>query len=361
MLIKSNTKIDHATLATTVGRLNHVAHIIPQGRHFLNRIRNDEQKADKHRSTKVKPETKQDLKLWLKLLQYAQNGISLNTIIFRAPTSISISDASETGMGGYNPLTGKMWRHKFSTKQQTAFTLNTKEFLAAVISQQLTLKEDQSNYPCHIAFGDSKVTEAWMYKSNHDPDSSPIQNEIARQMAEFNMKHKACNYSQHIRGEENIIADILSRDTHLNDEQLIAFITTYSPPLLPHNIKLCPLSKQITSWIDSLVQLAPKMRELQWQHTPSTHAAGISGWTFCQKSQQMIPILTNSHPTNETQSYVCSWIQSRMENSTNNNDLSKAQLRERMPTMWQRSSQLVVGRTLDSTRQEQHQSNSNVN
>jgi hypothetical protein len=306
-------------------------------------------------------ETIKDLQLWLKFLQYARKGISLNSIIFRSPTSISLSDACETGMGGYDPITGKAWRYKFTTAQQQAFTLNTKEFLAAVISQQLTLRDDKSPYPCHIAIGDSKVTEAWMYKSNHDPDSSPIQNEIARYMAQFNMNKKACNYSQHIRGDENTIADILSRDTHLTDQQVIALINTYSPPLLPKNFKLFPLSDLIISWIDSLVPLAPKTRELLWQHTPSTYAAGISGWNFCQKSQQMIPILTNLHKTNETQSFVSSWIQSRMENLTDNQDLLKAQLQERMPTMWQRSSQLVVGRIPDSTQQDKNQSNTKDN
>jgi hypothetical protein len=360
-IIKAKTKIDYATIATTVGRLNHVAHIIPQARHFLNRLRKDEERADKLRFTTISNETKQDLKLWIKFLKYAEKGISINTIIFRSPTSLSLSDACETGMGGYNPLTGKMWRHEFTIQQQRAFTLNTKEFLAAVITQQLTISEDKSTHPCHISIGDSKVTEAWMYKSNHDPDSSPTQNEITRQMATFNMKKQACNYSQHIRGEENTIADMLSRDTNLSDEQLITLINTYSPPLLPQHIQLCPLSKRITSWIDSLAQSAPKMRELRWQHTPSTIAAGVSGWNFCQKSQQTIPTLTISRKTNETQSYVSSWIQSKMENSINNQDLSKAQLRERMPIMWQRSSQLVVGQTQDSTSQVPNQYNTNDN
>jgi hypothetical protein len=64
----------------------------------MNRIRRDETRADKHRTTNLSTETKRDLKLWLKFINYAKEGISINSIIFRVPTSMSISDACETGM-----------------------------------------------------------------------------------------------------------------------------------------------------------------------------------------------------------------------------------------------------------------------
>jgi hypothetical protein len=238
-----------------------------------------------------------------------------------------------------------MWRHEFTLEEQTALTLNAKEFLAAEISQLLALKDDTSPYPCHLNIGDSAVAEAWLYKSNHDPESLPTQNEIARKMASNLMKNKAIsNYSQHLHGIENIVADSLSRDTHLKDGQLLTLLTTTSPSLLPKNAQILPLSNQITSWITSLAQLPHKSRELRWQHTPSTLAAGITGWNYCQKSQQMIPTLTNSHKTNETQSSVSSWIQSVMENSHHTISIpSEAALRDRLQTMWLRRSNQVVG------------------
>jgi hypothetical protein len=42
-IIKSNRPITYQTLATLVGRINHVAFIILQARHFINRIRRDEE------------------------------------------------------------------------------------------------------------------------------------------------------------------------------------------------------------------------------------------------------------------------------------------------------------------------------
>ena len=81
------------------------------------RIRKTEQKALKHRSAKFTNEAIKDLGLWIKFIEYAQKGISINSIVFiRRPTSITLSDACETGMGGYNPLTGKAWRYKFNHK-----------------------------------------------------------------------------------------------------------------------------------------------------------------------------------------------------------------------------------------------------
>eukprot|EP00956_Cyclotella_meneghiniana_P033327 scaffold95026_cov46-Cyclotella_meneghiniana.AAC.2 len=347
-LIDSEAKVQHQSLATLVGRINHVAFIIPQARHYINRIRKEETKAHKHRAVRLSQETKRDLELWLKFIAYARNGISINSVIFRIPTSVSISDACETGMGGYDPVTGKMWRYEFTAEQQVSFTLNTKEFLAAQISQQLGLMDDDSPFPCHLNIGDSSVAEAWLYKSNHDPETSPTQNAIARKMAENLIAAKACNYSQHIKGEENVIADSLSRDTHLSTEELTALFTnSLSHPLKPKHFKISLLSNQLISWIDSLAQLSPKKRELLWQHTPSTIGAGTCGDNSCGKYQQKTNILANSPKISETQSLLYSWIQSKMENSANKKIPSKVTLRERPPIMYQRLSSLVVGQTQD--------------
>ena len=357
-LIGTSKRHKYKELATLVGRINHVAYIIPQARHFINRIRKTEQKALKHRSAKFNNEATKDLHLWIELINYAKQGISINTIVFRRPTSITLSDASETGMGGYNPLTGKAWSYEFTPEEQISFTLNTKEFMAATISQRLALDDDNSPHPCHLNIGDSAVSESWLYKSNFDPDENPIHDEIARTMGRDLIKRRACNYSQHLAGEENIIADSLSRDTHLSHEQHIALLTSAAPPLLPKNLQITPLSPPVISWIGSLAQLAPSKRELTWQHTPSTLAAGVTGWNSVEGYPQMTPIWSHSHPVKETSSFVSSWIQSVMENSLQGASTPlKARLRDRPPIMWQRPSFQVVGRTLASIQAETNVSN----
>ena len=360
-ILKSKSRISHPEMETLIGRINHVGFIIPQARHFINRIRKDERRAETHRSTYLSKETKEDLKLWINFIEYARKGISINSVIFRTPTSVSISDACETGMGGYDPISGKMWRHKFTEEEQVSFTLNAKEFLAAQISQELSLTDDDSPFPCHLNVGDSTVAEAWLYKSNHDPENSPVQNAIARRMANNLIQRKACNYSQHIKGETNVIADSLSRDTHLSTDEHTNLIQSTSHVLNPPNSKISPLSSQITSWIASLAQLQLKKRELRWEHTPSTLAAGESGKNSSKISHQKTHTSHPSPKISETQSYLFSWIQSKMENSTDRKKLSKAQLRERPQIMYRRSYNLVVGKTHDATQQERSAYNSNDN
>jgi hypothetical protein len=93
---------------TLVGRLNHIGYIIPCARHFLNRIRRLEWTADKHGSAMITLNSSKDLKLWIKFLQRAQRGISINSVVFRVPTTIAVSDSCEYGVGGYSKNSSAM-------------------------------------------------------------------------------------------------------------------------------------------------------------------------------------------------------------------------------------------------------------
>lgn len=334
-------------MATLNGRLNHVAFIIPTGRHFLNRLRKAETKADKYRSTKLTNEAKQDLELWIKLLHRANAGISINNVVFRRPTSLGLSDAGEIAVGGYSPQTGILWRHIFTKEEQVAFTLNTKEYIGSVINSALQLESDDSPFPCVLNLSDSSSTVAWMYKSNHDPEACPVHNAIARTHAENITRHNACDYSQHIAGSKNIIADILSRDIHFSDHEILSLLHAINPPLMPQNPRIVTLSNHHTSWIAGLAQLAPKKRELSWKHIPSTYAAGVSGWSFCEKSGLLIPTWTTSIPSIDRDSSAPSWITSDEDTSTEDPIPLRAVPRDRPSTMWQRPSFRVVGKTPD--------------
>ena len=61
----------------------------------------------------------------------------------------------------------------------------------------------------------------------------------------------ATNYSQHLPGSTNVIADSLSRNFHLSDNQLVLMLTSLVPPL---RIKIVPLPQRLTSKIASLAQ-----------------------------------------------------------------------------------------------------------
>jgi hypothetical protein len=97
-------------LETTVGRLNHVAYVIPLARHFLNWLRAKfRTPRHKHQSIRLAAEEVQDLTLWTRFLTEAHKGISLNRITICVPSKLTISDACPFGVGGYS-LRGPAWR-----------------------------------------------------------------------------------------------------------------------------------------------------------------------------------------------------------------------------------------------------------
>ena len=95
-------------LETLIGRLNHAANIIPLSRHFLGRIRATQLAAATHghKPFRLSHQILADLKLWLKLLAVAHQGISLNLLVPRHSTITFITDACTHGIGGYCPTTG---------------------------------------------------------------------------------------------------------------------------------------------------------------------------------------------------------------------------------------------------------------
>lgn len=180
-------------------------------------------------------------------------------------------------------------------KSNAPFPLNTKEYIAAVIAALISLQNDPCEHPCVLSLGDSSTTTSWLHKSNHVPASSPVHNEIARWHASNLLEHQASDYSQHIAGSDNHVADSLSRDFHLNDEQLLSLLKHACPHLSPSNSQVISLPTHLSSWIGSLAQLQPKKRELVWRPKQSTIAAGVTGWTSSGDAASPTPILIDTH------------------------------------------------------------------
>ena len=342
LLNKASTNYDE--LATLVGRLNHACVIIPTARHFINRLRRLMEHADKFRSASITDEAKADLRLWIEFMQYASNGISINSVIFRKPTTIVLTDASEMGIGGYSPMNNILWRYQFTADEATTFTLNVKEYIAAIIGALLALEADDCNFPCVLSLSDSSSVVSWLHKSNHDPNSSPIHNELARWHARTLMKFNACDYSQHIAGAENHVADSLSRDFHLPNDKLLGLFKTVCPHLLPPNPQIITIPSRLISKIATRLQ--HNHRELQLQLRPSTIARGISGWNSAEKGSLPTPIWETSPKSIGPVSYAHSWMRCATEPSPKSIQLRQIP-RERQSIMWLRPSSRVIGQTQD--------------
>ena len=271
-----NTK----TLESTIGRLNHAAHVIPQARYFLNRLRDL-----LHRTAHKGPQhpnraCRNDLHLWLTILEsVSTKGIDINNITFTSPTITTYSDACEHGLGGYN-TEGMAWRYNLPQAMIGILSINLLEFLAAAITISLTLS--QANNPHKVlAFTDSSSALGWLYSASFS-SSQPIHDKVARWLATQLIDNDSALYSQHIKGTHNIISDSLSRDKHISNKQLTFAFHTLLPLQTPQDFKIQTLPDEIDSWLQSLIPLSTKTPELQKRLSTSKLGALTDGYDSCQ-------------------------------------------------------------------------------
>lgn len=254
-------------------------------------------------------------------------------------------------MGGFDLKSGRAWRYEFTKEEREVFTLNLKEFIAAIITGKLNLPHDASSAPCLLAIGDSNCSAGWQHKSNFDPDLEPMHAEAAREQARTIMMHDASEYSQHIPGISNVIADCLSRDFHLSNSKLISMLFNTNPPLLPPQITIEPLPPDLISWIGSLARNRPKRKVLPQRPTPSTLAAGVTGWSSSTNAASPTPIWTTPAHPRKYSSSVLSCMPFDAARLVHDGNAFQGPPVERPSATWQRPLLTVVGMTHRKTPQ----------
>jgi hypothetical protein len=302
------TKIIEATRCTReewaslVGRLNHAGFIIPKARHFLGRFRGRLMHAEKFNRfwVRMNKTLLKDLHLWLKFLNYARDGISLNLLGTPRPSNLLLTDSFPGGLGGYSITTGKGWRFDLGLWIHSTHN-NILEFLAAVVGAWVeTQTAAVPTLGCILNFTDNSTGEAWMHKSNFDPDISPIQAAIARKYAEICIDQNCTTMAQHFPGVRNKVADALSRQFTMTDSALTSYFHTHYPDQVPANFEICPLPPAISSWICSILSLKPaSLTQEQNRPTKNMTAHGADGINSCANSaSSTIPSWTSSHSPN---------------------------------------------------------------
>jgi hypothetical protein len=130
---------------------------------------------------------------------------------------------------------------------------------------------------------DSTTAEGRMRKSNFvEPNEHPVQAktrvDAARKYASILfMDADIKSYSQWFEGKRNTIADALSRDWHLGDEELTSLLRFHFPEQMPENFRISPLPKEISSWMTSLLQQLPVSEQLRECHTMTGLDLGDDG------------------------------------------------------------------------------------
>lgn len=167
-ILLSSKKVKESTLEELIGRLNHVASIMNMFRHFMGRLYQALHRSRHNGWTKLKFSEKEDLIIFQKFLNTTTfHGVSMNNLTYRKPTHILRSDSSLFGLGGYNIGSGKAWRLEIPEDCRLRTSLNSLEFLAAMISIWIefldsTIEEES----CILSQTDSTSASGWIKKSN---------------------------------------------------------------------------------------------------------------------------------------------------------------------------------------------------
>ncbi len=315
--IRSSGNCTHQELETLVGRLNHTAYVLPNARHFLSRIRNGIEAGTKSnkRRIDVTPEAAEDLALWEGFLANAHAGVPMNLLVTRVPDRICWSDACPYGMGGYS-LTGQAWRLRIP-KDSPVFghegINNLLEFIGMAVNIWLACTEGENTESCILAIGDNTSAIGWLHNTSR-LDVKWVAHgahlQVARKIADLLMKAKCCLASQHIKGELNVVADLLSFagqgrgklhplafDDPANDELTARFLSAF-PSQVPENFEISQLPDEILSWVMRVLRVAESsLTAGKRGATKSTTGPGGDGRVTANTSGTAVTIASLCYPS----------------------------------------------------------------
>ena len=297
-IVRQSGRCSYAALETLVGRLNHTAYVLPNARHFLSRIREglgppDRSRTTNRRSLKISADAADDLALWEEFLANAHAGISMNLLVTRTPTKVCWSDACPFGIGGYN-LSGRAWRIQIPQSSPLAGhkgVNNLLEFVGMAINIWLSCLEDEGEQSCILAVGDNTSALGWLHNTSRLDPAWPAHTahlQVARKIASLLMGFQCCLASQHIKGELNLVADLLSFsgkdrgkghplafDDPANDELTARFLSTL-PSQVPANFVISQLPDEILSWT-AQVLLATELSLTEGRREATKYLTGPGG------------------------------------------------------------------------------------
>ena len=276
-------RITTSSLESTIGRLTHLSLVVPHVHHFLSRIRelHTQARRSNHRRIYIPPICVDDLKLMQTFLDRARQGIDMNLITYRKPTHVYRSDSCPAGVGGYIHQ-GFAWRYYLPDNLLFRASNNLLKHMAAVITPWVDIIAGRlSKGDCALSMTDSTTSAGWMRKSNFREEDDPLQAaariEVARLHARRYMNQEIRDYSQWFPGKDNEVADSLSRDMHLSDENLTSHILANFPSQVPHSFHIVPLPNEIVSWMTSLLLTLPVKQQFREAHMTTTPGLGSDG------------------------------------------------------------------------------------
>ena len=342
-------------LETLVGRLNHTSYIMPNARHFMSRIRQGLESKSKSRRKKVNAAAIDDLHLWLGFLAHAHRGVPMNLLVTREPNKVCWSDACPLGIGGYS-LSGRAWRLRIPENSPIhghKGINNLLEFLGMSINIWLSCLESKGDESCILAIGDNTSAIGWLHNSSRldiEWAAHSAHLLVARKIATLLTEHNCCLASQHLKGDLNVVADLLSFegsdrgkdhpiafDKPANDELTSRFLTHY-PSQIPANFAISQLPTEILSWSMQVLQVAESYLTADRRAaTKPTTVPGGGGKDIVDTWVTQLTLTSLSYPTtNGTFSSGPSSTSTDKQHGT-----QMADLRELVASQW---SQVLCGK-----------------
>jgi hypothetical protein len=182
----------------------------------------------------------------------------MNLLVTREPDMVCWSDACPLGIGGYS-LSGRAWRLRIpdtSPHHGHKGINNLLEFLGMAINIWLSCLEAGGNENCILAIGDNTSALGWLHNSSRldiEGEAHRAHLKVARKIATLLTENQCCLASQHLNGDLNVVADLLSFedsdrgknhpiafDKPANDELSSRFLTHY-PSQIPENFAISQL------------------------------------------------------------------------------------------------------------------------
>lgn len=163
-------KIPHKQIESLLGRSQHVASVLSPAAHFLSKIHRAERRAFYAGATQFTRDELADCVLWRKILRHSHNRVDINTLVFRSPNNISMSDACEYQLGGFSLWTGQAWRWPIPSPWIGRHSINFLEFVACATGILLLLFENKIQAgDCVLSIADNTSAVGWLRKTNFDP------------------------------------------------------------------------------------------------------------------------------------------------------------------------------------------------
>ena len=124
-------------------------------------------------------------------------------------------------------------------------------------------------------------------------------------------------FSQHVAGSLNVVADSLSRDSHLSTDQLTFLYFHLCPDQITNSFRISTLPRDVTSWLSILARKLPVIKALKREPTRSTLARGPDGSNLLATSGSRIRSWTESRSSTKGASSAPSCTPSGQELSIN--------------------------------------------